>query len=139
LSTVVDTSVWSFSLRRKPADLNQTERAIVNELTQLIAEDEVRLLGIVRQEILSGIRAPAQFEKLRSVLRAFPDTEVGLPDYESAAQTSNQFQTKGITISVVDALICAVALNRDWTIFTTDSDFKRFAKSLSIRLHAPRK
>ena len=139
MSIVVDTSVWSLSLRRKPADLNETERAIVNELTQLIAEGHVRLLGIVRQEVLSGIRAPAQFERLRSVLRVFPDTEVGIPDHESAAQISNQFQAKGITISVVDAFICAAALNRDWAIFTMDNDFKLFAGTVSIKLHSPRK
>jgi len=138
LKIVVDTSVWSLSLRRKPEDLNSIERLIVNELGELIAENRVSLLGVVRQEVLSGIRTHSQFERLRSVLRAFQDLEIDMADYESAAQASNQCQAKGITVYVVDALICAVALNRDWAIFTTDGDFGLFNKILSVKLHSPR-
>jgi predicted nucleic acid-binding protein len=119
--------------------LNLVERLVVAELTELIAEDRVRLIGLVRQKALSGIRHPAQFEKLRALLRAFPDVVIDTSDYETAAQASNRCKDRGVTVSVVDALICAVALNRDWTIFTTDSDFERHADILSITLHTPRK
>ena len=139
MNIVVDTSVWSLSLRRKSEDLNPTERAIVDELAELIFEGRVCLIGLVRQEVLSGIRFHAQFERLRSFLRAFRDTEILIEDYESAAQASNQCQAKGVTVSVVDALICAVALNHDWAIFTTDNDFKSFTSILSIKLHSPRR
>jgi predicted nucleic acid-binding protein len=136
---LIDSSVWSLSLRRKPSDLNSEQRSIVDELAALIREDRANLIGLVRQEILSGIRHQAQFERLRSLLRTFRDVVLDSADYESAARASNQCTSKGITISVVDALICAVALRRDWTIFTTDSDFERFARILSIKLHEPRK
>ena len=139
MNTVVDTSVWSLSLRRKPGDLNPTERAIVDELAELIVEDRVCLIGVVRQEVLGGIRTQSQFERLRSFLRAFQHLEISPADHESAAQASNQCQAKGVTVSVVDALICAVALNRDWAIFTMDNDFKLFTKILSVNLHSPRK
>jgi hypothetical protein len=36
-------------------------------------------------------------------------------------------------------LICSIAESRGWSIFSTDSDFKRYARILSIKLHAPRK
>lgn len=139
MNIVVDTSVWSLSLRRKPEDLSPTERAIVDELAELISEGRICLIGPVRQEVLSGIRTHAQFERLRSFLRSFQDMEIGIDDYESAAQASNQCQVKGITVSVVDALICAVALNHDCAIFTSDNDFKLFTRILSIKLHSPRK
>ena len=139
MNTVVDTSVWSLSLRRKPEDLSPTERIIVEELANLISEGRVYLLGLVRQEVLSGIRTDAQFARLRSFLRAFQDLEISIEDYESAAQASNQCQAKGITVSVVDALICAVAINHDWAIFTTDNDFKLFTRILSVNLHSPRR
>jgi predicted nucleic acid-binding protein len=139
LSCLVDTSVWSLSLRRKSSDLNSTQRSIVAELAALIEEDRACLIGIVRQEVLSGIRHQAQFERLRRLLRSFRDVVLDSGDYEAAALASNQCATKGITISVVDALICAVAMRRDWAIFTTDSDFERHAPILSIKLHKPRK
>ncbi len=111
----------------------------MRELTELVTEGRARLIGLIRQEILSGIRNPAQFEKLRLMLRAFPDTVIDTSDYEGAALASNQCKTKGVTVSMVDALICVVAMNRGWTIFTTDTDFEHHARILSVKLHAPRK
>jgi len=139
LNTLVDTSVWSLSLRREPADLNPSQRLIVRELTELIAEGRAFLIGPIRQEILSGIRSPSQFESLRLFLRDFPDVQLAASDYESAAMASNKCKGKGLIVSVVDALICAVALDRDFTIFSIDRDFERFTDILNIELHSPRK
>jgi predicted nucleic acid-binding protein len=139
LSCLVDTSVWSLSLRRNPSHLISDQRSIVAELTALIGEDRAFLIGVVRQEVLSGIRHQAQFEKLRELLQSFPDVVLISSDYEAAAEASNQCTSKGITISVVDALICAVAMRRNWSIFTTDRDFEHHACILSIKLHKPRK
>jgi len=139
LNALVDTSVWSLSLRRRPGDLNHVERSTVGELTELIAEGRVRLIGLIRQEVLSGIRNPSQFEKLRAFLRPFPDVAIDTSDYEAAAQASNQCMSRGVIVSIVDALICAVALSRNCTIFTTDTDFQKHAEILPIKLHTPRK
>jgi predicted nucleic acid-binding protein len=130
--------VWSLSLRRQAHHLNPAERSSVTELSQLIDEGRVQLIGLIRQEILSGIRNASQFQKLRSYLRSFPDAAINTSDHEAAAQASNHCKNEGVTVSVVDALICAVALKRDWTIFSTDTDFQRFASILSVKLHAPR-
>jgi len=97
------------------------------------------LIGLVRQELLSGIRDAGQYEKLRSILRAFPDEQTSVADYEAAANAGNECRAKGIAVSVSDMLICATALARDWAIFSTDPDFKKYAKILPIQLHTPRK
>jgi hypothetical protein len=47
-------------------------------------------------------------------------------------------KARGVTVSVVNALICDVALTRDWTIFTTDAEFAHYAKILPIKLHSTR-
>jgi hypothetical protein len=72
VNVLVDTSIWSLALRRKPHDVNPAERAAVAELTYLIKEGRARIIGLVRQELLSGIKAASQYEKLRAVLRSFP-------------------------------------------------------------------
>ena len=72
MNVLVDTSVWSLALRRKPEGLTAPERLIVDELADLTREGRVRVIGLVRQELLSGIRSAAQYEKLRLALRAFP-------------------------------------------------------------------
>jgi hypothetical protein len=139
VNILVDTSVWSLALRRKAADLSAAEQRTVNELTEIIRDGLARLIGPVRQELLSGIRSPAQYNKLCLTLRAFPNEPLGTADFEAAAKASNECRRKGIVVSTVDILICAVALARGWSIFSMDPDFKSYAKVLPIKLHSPRR
>ena len=96
------------------------------------------MLGVIRQELLSGIRTNEQFEKLRTTLRSFPDERLETADYEFAAKNSNNCRAKGIAVSIVDAMICAVSATRDWPIFTCDPDFRNYTSVLKIKLHNPR-
>jgi hypothetical protein len=135
MNVLVDTSVWSLALRRRPEDLSAAEQSIVGELGDLAREGRARMIGLIRQELLSGIRTAAQYEKLRIALQAFPDEPIETADYEAAAKASNACRSKGITVSLVDALICQIALARQWSIFTTDPDFAAYARVLPIKLH----
>lgn len=139
MNALVDTSVWSLALRRKGEVLNSVEKSVVFELTELIKEGRAGIIGLIRQELLSGIRTVEQYDKLRTHLRSFPDEPVDTADYEDAAKAGNQCRTKGIVVSVVDALLCAVAMKRRWTVFTTDPDFKNYATVLPLKLHTLRK
>jgi predicted nucleic acid-binding protein len=96
------------------------------------------LLGAIRQEILSGLRDAAQFEKLRAHLRAFPDLEVTTADHERAAEFFNLCRARGVQGSNTDFLICAVAERLGLSIFSADADFASFATHLPIVLHAVR-
>lgn len=139
MNVLVDTSLWSLALRRKGQDLSTRETLLVTELGELIQEGRTRMLGLIRQELLSGIKTNEQYEKLRSTLRAFEDEGVDTSDYEAAAKASNQCRSKGVAVTVADALICAVSAERNWPIFTTDPDFRNYATILPIELHSPRK
>jgi predicted nucleic acid-binding protein len=138
VNVLVDTSVWSLALRRASRNLNSQERRIVEELKELINDGRARVVGIVRQEVLSGIKSQDQFLKLREVLRAFPDESLSISDYEHAAEIGNRCRSRGLAVSAVDMLLCAVAHSRDWAIFSTDPDFKRYASVISFPLHSPR-
>lgn len=139
MNVLVDTSVWSLALRRKAEDLNATEKAIVAELKELIDEGRARLIGLVRQELLSGIRTNEQFEKLKAILRSFPDEQTQTADHETAAKAGDSCRSRGIAVSVVDMLICAVAVSRGWPIFSTDPDFQKYASIVPLKLHVLRK
>lgn len=134
MNVLVDTSVWSLALRR-PAAHRSGEAA---ELVELIREGRVAMIGAIRQEILSGIRAPEQYKKLRARLRAFGDESVDETDYEQAATCFNRCRAKGLQGSNTDFLICAVSMRRKLAILTTDKDFDGFARVLGFALHAPR-
>jgi hypothetical protein len=138
VNVLIDTSVWSLALRRRPRDLSADETALVAELTELIKEGRATIVGTIRQELLSGIKSPAQFEKLRGTLQSFPDEPLHSADYEAAADASNLCRSNGVAVSSADILICAVALSRGWSIFTTDPDFENYSKVLPMQIHAPR-
>ncbi len=93
------------------------------------------MIGAVRQELLSGIGNRAQFDLLRDSLRSFPDLLIGSSDHEIAAEYFNHCRARGIQGSNTDFLICAVAVRRGMSIFTTDKDFEAFAKFVRISLH----
>ena len=134
MSVLVDTSVWSLALRRRPTQLNDRERWRVENLRKLIEAGDARLIGSVRQEVLSGVRESKVFERLRDELRNFPDTPVFSQDYEKAAEMSNRCLSRGIAWTHVDLLICAVAKHRDWEVFTADRDFDRFSREFEFSL-----
>lgn len=134
MNVLVDTSVWSLALRRTPP----RETSTVGELASLVTEGRVIMVGPIRQEILSGIRDPAQFRRLRDILAAFPDESLTHADYESAAACFNRCRARGIQGSNTDFLLCAVSLRLRIPVFTMDLDFERYRQVLRIRLHAPR-
>ena len=139
MNVLVDTSVWSLALRRKNDSLGTNERLLVAELSELIREGRARVIGLVRQELLSGIKTTEQYEKLRLHLRSFPDEAVDTSDYEEAAKAGYRCRSKGVVVSIVDVLLCAVAIKRQWAIFTTDPDFSNYAKVLPLHIHALRR
>jgi predicted nucleic acid-binding protein len=108
------------------------------ELSEIIREGRVRVIGPVCQELLSGIRTPAKFEMIRSDLRSFDEERLTLFDFERAAQISNVLKAKGIADTATDCLMCAVAADRGMAVFTTDDGFRHFAKYTAVRLHTPR-
>ena len=134
MNVLVDTSVWSLALRRA----KRVDDTAPRELTELIREGRVVMMGPVRQELLSGIKVKAQFELLREHLQSFPDLQLETLDYEEAAAAFNRCRERGIQGSNTDFLICAAALRRDVSIYTTDGDFKHYARVLKVELHEPR-
>lgn len=132
---LVDTPIWSLALRRKSRDLNTRELLLTQALGDLIRDGRAQLIGVVRQELLSGIRDQQRFDKLRNYLRAFDDPAIGAVDYETAAEMHNRCRGRGIAGSAVDFLLCAVAELRQWEIFTTDKDFERYRRVLGLKMH----
>lgn len=134
MNVLVDTSVWSLALRRR----HFSQDPAFQELRELIGESRAHLIGPVRQEVLSGIRETAQYERLRDHLREFPDLPIRTVDHERAAELFNLCRSRGVQGSNTDFLLCAVADRYGMAILTTDEDFPLFARHLPVRLHAPR-
>lgn len=134
---LVDTTIWSLALRRRPQSLNDQESLLVEEWARLVRSGEAVLIGPIRQEILSGIRSEGSFIAIQESLGDFRYLEIIPSDYDQAARFFNLCRSHGITGTAVDLLICAVAHRCDVPIFTTDADFQYYAPHVEIRLHEP--
>ena len=127
---LVDTSVWSLGLRRGSRNPEYSA-----ELKKLILEYRVKIIGPIRQEVLSGISIREQFIDLKNKLSSFVDVPLVTEHYEFAAELSNECRSKGIQGSHVDFLICAVSKLEKLTIFTTDMDFDLYSTVVGLNLY----
>jgi predicted nucleic acid-binding protein len=132
---LVDTPIWSFAYRRSKR--TRREQLIVDELGELIAQQRAWIIGPVRQEVLSGFNESRQFIELRAVLRAFADVAIETIDYELAAELHNRCRRRGIQGSSTDLLLCAMALRRDFEVFTTDRDFAQYRRHVDVKIYRP--
>lgn len=136
---LIDTPIWSLALRRRRRDLRQDEGQHVVEWERLVRAGAASLIGPIRQELLSGVRDERAWERLRVALRPFPDLPIVTEDYERAAHFFNRCRARGITGSAVDPLICAVSFRFAAPVYTTDTDFRRYAAVLDLDLRSPRR
>jgi predicted nucleic acid-binding protein len=130
MKVLVGTCVWSQALRRKNPDKEQIQR-----LADLVNDGRAVLIGPIKQELLSGISRPDQFEKLKDILSAFEEIPLKSAHFEKAAAFCNTCRLKGVQGSTIDFLICAVAHMEHLNILTLDVDFQHYAKFLPITLH----
>jgi len=134
---LVDTSVWSLAFRRRRSESDEPSKAAV--LRELIeADEEIALPGIVLQELLSGIREKAQFEKLEEILAGFPLLLATQQTHIKAARIANACRSKGIAVSAVDCLIAAMAIEHNAQLLTSDRDFVYMAEHCALRLFEKR-
>ncbi len=126
MKLLVDTCVWSLALRRKDtANLSPEEQKLNSELTQAIQHGRVVMIGLIRQELLSGIREQSQFEKVKSALAPFPDEPIDSEDHEDAARLYNECRSRSLEAGPIDTLICAVAVRRNWEVLSNDGGLHR--------------
>jgi len=127
---IADTSVWSLLLRRNsPGDARK-----VQLLRAAIQNNQVEMLGTIRQELLSGVSDPAQFDRLSAALTGFPDLLATSSDHALAAQFFTVCRKAGVQGSHIDFLICAQSYRHRLQIITTDGDFLHYARHIPIPL-----
>lgn len=129
--TVVDSDVWSEALRRGSGTAESWQ---VVMLRDLIARDEVQMLGPIRQETLSGIRGEAKFERIRSKLRAYPDGSFDEEVHEQAAKFYNLCRSKGIQGSHIDFMICAYCVTNKMKVLTKDQDYRLYSRYIPVEI-----
>jgi predicted nucleic acid-binding protein len=123
--------MWSLAFRGKVP----REARVANEISGLIDENRGRIIGVIRQEVLSGYSDFQSYKELRDKLRYFPNESVVDADYETAAEYSNLCRKNGLQGSHTDFFICAVSIRLKMKIYTNDNDFRHFSNLLPLELH----
>jgi predicted nucleic acid-binding protein len=127
---VVDTSVW--------VDFLNGHRSLEAEYLATCLTDDVpiALPGLVRAEILAGLRTDAEAERIASLLETFEAApEPATADYVAAGGLYRSCRRAGAAVgSVVDCLIAQVCLSHGYALLTKDKDLRRIAAHTALRL-----
>jgi len=131
LRVVVETSVWSLSLRRGgPAD-----HPAVRKLAILLrANEDVVLIGLILQEVLQGFREDRPFQQVAARLEAFQLLELRRSEVLAAARLHRRCAAEGVSASTADCQIAAAAIRHDCWLLTADADFGRIARRSRLKL-----
>lgn len=133
MNELVDTCIWSLSLRRsRRASLSPAERRMAASLQDCIEDGRTIIIGPIRQELFSGIRDRTAFGNTRQLLEPFLDEDLTTDDYIEAARMFNLCQDHGIQSGSVDMLIAAVAARRNFSVLTNDQALIRCLDVLGI-------
>lgn len=127
---LVDTSVWVDAF-------NSTSAPAARELRRLITDSEpIAVTGVVVAEVLQGVTRDVKL--IEQYLSAWDLLEpAGLSTYREAAAIFRLARATGFTVTTIDTVIAAVALEHGASVFTLDKDFVRIAKLTNLALYSP--
>jgi predicted nucleic acid-binding protein len=126
---LVDTSVWIDFFRPTPG-------AAGAELRRMIEQTEpFALTGVVVTEILQGLRRDVH--RLERYLSLWEMIEPrGFSTYREAAAILRLARSKGVSLTTIDTLIAAIALEHRAILFSLDKDFSRIARLTALPLYS---
>lgn len=127
--TLVDTSVWIDFFSSSPGPAGQKLRRMILEA------EPFALAGVIVAEILQGLRRDVpRIERYLSQWEMLEPS--GFSTYGKAAAISRLARSRGISLTTIDTLIAAIAMEKGATLFSLDKDFSRIARITSLRLYS---
>lgn len=125
---LVDSSVWIDFFSSVPGRAG-------NELRRMISDAEpFALAGMVVTEILQGLTRDAS--RIEQYLAQWNLLEPsGFRTYREAAAIFRLGRARGLSLTTIDVLIAAIALEHRASVFTLDKDFSRIARLTGLALY----
>lgn len=115
-------------------DLMRAKRDVVKELYQWAGSGELVVCGMIRLEVLRGIKQP----KVLQAVSSFMDVMINVPSdnrlWAEATDLAWNLDRKGITIPATDHLIAASAMRLGAAVMTSDAHFRQIE---GLRVIAP--
>lgn len=129
-SFLVDTSVWIFALRKKFIP------SIKERISQLLKEHMLLTNGMIKLEILGGVKIEEEFRRLKARFDALDEVEIDTAVWETAYKMAFDLRRKGITVPSTDILIAACALTTGSTLVHADAHFDVMAKHSGLTVES---
>lgn len=131
MRVLVDTSVWSYALRRQgPA----SHESVGKLETMIRSGEDVFLTGLILQEILQAFRSDTTFRRIARHLEPFPVLELERTDFIPAATLHRKCASRGVAASTADCQIAVAAMKHDCLLLSADQDFERIARLSDLEL-----
>jgi predicted nucleic acid-binding protein len=127
---LVDTSVWLLVLRKNFLP------AVKDRIDYLLKEDLIMTNGIVKLEILGGVKNENDFKRLKKRLDALEVVEINSPLWERAYALAFNLRRKGITIPYTDILIASCALASESTVVHADTHFDLMSRHIGLKVES---
>jgi predicted nucleic acid-binding protein len=125
---LVDSSVWVDFFSSSPGRAGAELRRMIDE------SEPFALTGVVVAEVLQGLTRDAG--RIEQFLVQWDMLEpTGFATYREAAAIYRGARAKGISLTTIDTLIAAIALEHGTSIFTLDQDFSRIARITRLALY----
>jgi predicted nucleic acid-binding protein len=121
--TLVDSSAWGDFFSASPGPGG-------SELRRMIEDSETfAITGVVVAEVLQGLtRDVAPIERILAECEMLQPG--GFETYRRAAAMYRVARARGVSLTTIDTLIAAIAVEHGASVFTLDQDFSRLALSL---------
>ena len=121
---LIDTSAW--------IDFFRGKQSTVTDTVQLALQlGLARLCGPVKAELLQGVKNKKEKQQLAVMFDAVENLDTHEADWETAGSSLQILRESGITLSLTDALIAAIATRHKAHVLTLDHHFSHLKVQLA--------
>jgi hypothetical protein len=125
----IDTSVWIPYFRDGGAEYGDF-------IDALIDENRVHINGIVRAELLTGARSPAEIDRLSLALAGLKYVPSDRASSESAGRSGFALKKKGLSVPLSDIIIATDCIDHNLVLIEADRHYAAIAAHLPLKRYA---
>jgi len=125
---IIDTSAWIESFRSKA---NQRFRLLLKDL---ILQNRVLLPGIIKAELLRGVKTKKEFHRLADMLKGLTYLPVQDSFWDEISDFSFQLFRKGISVPLTDTYIALLCIENKASLLHRDKHFDLIAEKTALKV-----
>ncbi len=122
-----DSSLWIEILRKRGNE------SLKSEMEEVIKQERIVICGIVKIEVLQGVREKKEFKKLKKIFEGFPELTFDKESADIACEIAWKMRRRGNPQPLSDIIISAICLRYGLELWHLDYHFEEIAKIFPIK------